>query len=70
MKGKRTVSAQDLVAVLQTILVTVEEIGGAKTSDKPLIDALEPAVNAGKKTAAMISKTGRSSYLGERVKVG
>ena len=48
MQEKTQLTAQDLVQILQTMLATIEEIGGAKVGDKTLIDALEPAVGAAK----------------------
>jgi dihydroxyacetone kinase-like protein len=48
MQGKRILSSQDLVTMLQTMLITVKAVGGASAGDKTLVDALEPAVVAGK----------------------
>jgi dihydroxyacetone kinase-like protein len=92
LQGKRKLNCQDIVSILASMLTTIQEIGGAKTGDKTLIDALEPAKTAAatavesgttnvyslltiaasaaeegaKRTTDMISKVGRSSYLGER----
>jgi dihydroxyacetone kinase-like protein len=91
MHGQRALGSGDLVRIMQSILGSVREIGGAHLGDKTLIDALEPAVNAGtaaksksdsvwdvlhdmaeaaeagaNSTESMISRVGRSSYLGER----
>ena len=92
MQGERTLSSNDLIRIMKTILSTIVEIGAANPGDKTLIDALQPAVNAGsaaaqagsgdirsllsemaiaaengaKETKNMVSRVGRSSYLGER----
>jgi len=92
MQGKRKLNCQDIVSIFESMLATIQEIGGAKAGDKTLIDALEPAKNAAisavksgttnvfslltiaasaaeegaKSTAGMVSRVGRSSYIGER----
>lgn len=48
LQGKRELNAHDFVAFLETILQTIEHVGGAKVGDKTLLDALIPAVNAAK----------------------
>ena len=46
LQGRRELNAHDLVAFLETILQTIEQVGGAKVGDKTLLDALYPAVTA------------------------
>jgi dihydroxyacetone kinase-like protein len=46
MQGKRKLNSQDIISILESMLTTIQEIGGAKPGDKTLIDALEPAKNA------------------------
>lgn len=92
MQGKLTLTATEFVDIFSIMLAYIKEKGGAKVGDKTLIDALEPAVDAGKSevassvgdvcevinkmaraadegaknTANLISRLGRSSYIGER----
>ena len=47
-QGKNQISPEEFSAILDTMLATIKEIGGAKVGDKTMIDALEPAVNAAK----------------------
>ena len=92
MEGKITLTATEFVEIFSIMLAYIKEKGGAKVGDKTLIDALEPAVAAGKSevasgvrdvrevidkmagaadegaknTANLVSRVGRSSYIGER----
>jgi dihydroxyacetone kinase-like protein len=46
LQGKREFTAQEFAAFLETMLRTIEQVGGAKVGDKTLLDALYPAVTA------------------------
>jgi dihydroxyacetone kinase-like protein len=46
LQGKRELNAHEFAKLLETILRTIQQIGGAKLGDKTLLDALIPAVTA------------------------
>jgi dihydroxyacetone kinase-like protein len=46
LQGKQELNAKELATLLETILRTIERVGGAKVGDKTLLDALYPAVTA------------------------
>jgi dihydroxyacetone kinase-like protein len=46
LQGKRELNATEFAAFLETVLRTIEQVGGAKVGDKTLLDALYPAVTA------------------------
>ncbi len=57
LQGKASLNSTDFVGMLETMLATIRKVGGAKTGDKTLIDALEPAVSAAK----IASRSGSAS---------
>lgn len=53
MQGRKALTGEGIVGIFETMLETVKQAGGAKIGDKTLVDALEPAVNAGSSEVAM-----------------
>jgi dihydroxyacetone kinase phosphoprotein-dependent L subunit len=49
LRGRREITAEAWVAMLEAALLEAETIGGAKRGDRTLIDALSPAVEEAKK---------------------
>ena len=46
LEGRRQLDASEFVSILEIMLQTIEEVGGAKVGDKTILDALQPAVIA------------------------
>src|SRR5215211_5186860 len=67
--SKEEVSAGDVAEALEAALGGIKQRGKAEVGDMTIVDALQPAAEAGaESTIPMTARRGRASYLGARAK--